>query len=76
MTSTPATTSVASMTFTVSFHQKILLLMFRYPLATKSPILVFFCGMDHQKPKFSLISALFLSDAVEVSPYYLFLKTG
>ena len=46
--------------------------MVGYPMATKSPILVFFCGMDHQNPKFSLISVPFLSEAVEVSRYHFF----
>ena len=36
-------------------------------LAPKWPILVPFCGMDHQKSNFSLILALFLSEAVEAS---------
>ena len=73
MASSASTTSVASMTFTASFHQKkSLLLMVGYPLATKRPIVVFFCGMDHQKPTFYLISVSFLSEAVEVSRYYFF----
>ena len=52
--------------------KKVLLLMVGYPMATKLPILVFFCGMDHQKPKFSLISVPFLLEAVEVGRYYIF----
>ena len=36
-------------------------------LAPKWPMLVPFCGMDHQKSKFSLILALFLSEAVEAN---------
>ena len=72
-TSAASTTSMASMTFTASFYQKkLLLLMVGYSEATKWPILVLFCGMDHQKPKFSLISVPFLSEAVEVSRYYFF----
>ena len=31
-----------------------------------------FCGMDHQKSNFSLILALFLSEAVEASRCYFF----
>ena len=41
-------------------------------LAPKWPILVPFCGMDHQKSNFSLILALFLSEAVEASRCYFF----
>ena len=51
---------------------KILLLMVGYSLATKWPIQVLFCGMDHQKPKFSLISVPFLLEAFEVSRCYFF----
>ena len=43
-------------------------------LATKSPILAPFCGMDHQKSNFSLISDTFLSDAVEANWCYFFEK--
>ena len=41
-------------------------------LAPKWPILVLFCGIDHQKSNFSLISAPFLSGAVEASGCYFF----
>ena len=41
-------------------------------LAPKWPILVPFCGMDHQKSNFSLILALFLLEAVEASRCYFF----
>ena len=53
MTSTASTTSVASMTSTASFHQK---LMFVSSLAPKWSNPVPFCGMDHQKSIFLLIS--------------------
>ena len=73
MASTASTTSMASMTFTASFHQK------NYcswwldtPWQPNHQDWSFFCGMDHQKPKFSLISVPFLSEAVEVSRYYFF----
>ena len=41
-------------------------------LAPKWPILVPFCGMDHQKSNFSLILALFLLEAVEANRCYFF----
>ena len=41
-------------------------------LAPKWPILVPFCGMDHQKSNFLLILALFLLAAVEASRCYFF----
>ena len=72
MTST-ASTSLASMTFTASFNPKTLLIvMVGSSLAPKWPILVPFCGMDHQKSNFSLILALFLSEAIEASRCYFF----
>ena len=43
-------------------------------LAPKWPILVHFCGMDHQKSFFLLILAPFLWEAVEVSQYIFFWK--
>ena len=46
--------------------------MVRWSLAPKWPILVHFCGMDHQKPKFLLILEPFLSEAVEDSQCYFF----
>ena len=46
--------------------------MVRWSLAPKWPILVHFCGMDHQKSKFLLILAPFLSEAVEDSQCYFF----
>jgi hypothetical protein len=52
--------------------KKIILLMVGSSLATKLPILVLFCGMDYQKSKFSLKSAPFLLEAVDVSQYYFF----
>jgi hypothetical protein len=41
-------------------------------LAPICPILAPVCGMDHQKSKFSPVSAPFLSEAAEVSRYYFF----
>ena len=41
-------------------------------LAPKWPILVHFCGMDHQKSFFLLILAPFVWEAVEASQYYFF----
>ena len=68
MASTASTTSMASMTFSASFHQKTLLIvMVGSSLAPKWPIQVPFCGMGHQKSNFLLILALFLSEAVEAS---------
>ena len=55
-----STASVASMTFTALFHEKILILMVL-------SILVPFSGMDHQKSNFLLISEPFLLEAVEAS---------
>ena len=52
--------------------KKLLFLMVGYPLPTKSPILVFFCGMDHQKSKFLLILPPFLSEAAEDNQCYFF----
>ena len=73
MASTGSTTSMASMTFNSLISSKKITAPDGWiPLATKSPILVYFFGMDHQKPKFSLISVPFLSEAVEVSRYYFF----
>ena len=46
--------------------------MVRWSLAPKWPILVHFCGMDHQKSNFLLILAPFLSEAVEDSRCYFF----
>ena len=71
MTSTASTASAASMTSTASFyHFFIFNLMVGSSLAPKLPIPVSFCGMDHQKSNFSLIS--FLSEAVEASLNHLF----
>ena len=72
VTSTASTASVASMTFTASFHQKILILMVGSSLVPKWPIQVPFCRMYHQKSKFSLILATFLSEAAEASQCYFF----
>ena len=52
--------------------KNLLILMVRWSLAPKWPILVHFCGMDHQKSKFLLILAPFLSEAVEDSRCYFF----
>ena len=41
--------------------------MVGYSLASKWPIMVLFCGMNHQKSKY-----LFLMEAAEVSRYYFF----
>ena len=41
--------------------------MVQWSLAPKWPILVHFCGMDHQKSNFVLILAPFLSEAVEAN---------
>ena len=41
-------------------------------LAPKWPILASFCEMDHQKSKFLLILAPFLSEAAEDSRCYFF----
>ena len=49
-----------------------MVLMVPCSLAPKWPILVHFCGMDHQKPKFLLILEPFLSEAVEDSQCYFF----
>ena len=46
--------------------------MVQWSLAPKWPILVHFCGMDHQKSNFLLILAPFLSEAVEDSRCYFF----
>ena len=72
MTSVTSTASMASMTSTASFYQKILILMVWSSLAPKWPILVHFCGMDHQKSFFLLILAPFLWEAVEASQCYFF----
>ena len=57
MTSVASTASVASMTSKASFYQKkLLILMVWSSIAPKWLILVPFCGMDHQKSNFSLIS--------------------
>ena len=45
----------------------LLIVMVGSSLAPKWPILVPFCGMDHQKSNFLLILALFLLEAVEAS---------
>jgi hypothetical protein len=52
--------------------KNLLILMVRWSLAPKWPILVHFCGMDHQKSNFLLILALFLSEAGEDSWCYFF----
>ena len=63
--------SVASMTSTSSFHQKILILMIGSSLAPKWSKSVPFCGIDHQKSNFLLIisDTLFwkLVDATQIS---------
>ena len=57
MNSAASTTSVASMTLTASFHQKkLLMLMIGSSLASKYSKTVPFCGIDHQKLDFLLIS--------------------
>jgi hypothetical protein len=47
-------------------------LMVGLSLAPKTPILAPFCGMNHQKSNFLLISGSFLSEAVEASRCYFF----
>ena len=73
MASTASTTSMASMTFTASFHQKNYC---SWWLDTSwqpnHQYWSFLCGIDHQEPKFLLISVPFLSEAVEVSLCYFF----
>ena len=49
-----------------------LILMVWSSSVPKWPILVPFCGMDHQKSNFSLILALFLLEAIEASRCYFF----
>jgi hypothetical protein len=71
LTSLASATSVASPTST--FIKE--LLIHDASMAPERPILVHICGRDHQKFNFLLISAPFLSEAVEASQCYL-LKTG
>ena len=52
--------------------KKILILMVGSSLVPKWPIQVPFCRMYHQKSKFSLILAPFLSEAAEASQCYFF----
>ena len=66
VTSTASTTSVASMTLQLISSNKLLVLKVGTSLAPKWPIMVSFCGMYHQKSKFSLIST------VEASQCYFF----
>ena len=57
LTSLASATSMASTALKALFHKKILILMVGSSLAPpKWPILAPFCGMDHQKSKFSLKS--------------------
>ena len=75
MTSAASTASMASMTSSASFHQKkSLILMIWSSLATKWPIPVPYCGMDHRKSNFSLISDTLPEEAVEASQCHFFEK--
>ena len=60
--------------FNNQFLKKVISAYINSKMTTKWPILVHFCGMDYQKCKFSLKSAPFLSEVVEVSRYYFFKK--
>ena len=71
LTLVASATSLASTASTAQFPQKTSWLVWSSP-APKWPILVPFCGMDHQKSNFSLILAVFLSEAVEASRCYFF----
>ena len=54
------------------FIKKWLILLVWWSLAPIWPLLVHFCGMDHQKSKLLLILVPFLSEAVEDSRFYIF----
>ena len=56
--------------YSIISSKKILLLMVGYPLQPNDQYWSFFCGMDYQKPYFSLKTVTFLLEAVEVNRCY------
>jgi hypothetical protein len=72
MTSVTSAASMASMTSTASFHQKITdpddLIIPSTQMTNTSP----FCGIDHQKSNFLLISDTLPEEAVEASRCHFF----